>query len=36
VAAQIVSSWFRTHPAELKTILLPAKAHESCRRLLAG
>jgi excinuclease ABC subunit C len=32
-AAQIVSSWFRAHPAEVRSILSPADAIEFCRNM---
>jgi excinuclease ABC subunit C len=34
-AVQIVSSWFRAHPAELQTILSPADALRICHGLMA-
>jgi excinuclease ABC subunit C len=35
-ATQIVSSWFRSHPAEAQLIQAPAEAIQFCQRLLAG
>ena len=35
-AAQIVGSWFRTHPSEVAKLLSPDEARQLCRRLRAG
>jgi excinuclease ABC subunit C len=36
LASQIVSSWFRSHPAETRAIFSPTEARQFCRSLKAG